>query len=113
MLISPFAVFSGHNIVELLINEKLSIPISLIFLILILRIIATTISLHVNAVGGLFIALMSIGALVGFAFAESFNYIFEYEIEPFYFAAIGAAVFMGGKHEIAFNCLSSCIRSYI
>jgi len=93
MLISPYAVFSGHEVVKLLINDAAHLPLWLIFLIIILRIIATSVSLYANAVGGIFIALMSIGALVGYGFGEVMRVYFP--IEPFYFAAIGAAVFVG------------------
>ncbi len=94
LLISPFAAFSGHEVVDYLINGKFNLSFSLIFLIIVLRIIATAVSIYANAVGGIFIALMSIGALVGYGFGELLvNY--GINIEPFYFAAIGAAVFMG------------------
>ena len=93
LLISPYAAFSGHEIVKILINNAVHFPLWMIFLIIVLRIIATTVSIYANAVGGIFIALMSIGALVGYGFGEIMNLYFE--IEPFYFAAIGAAVFMG------------------
>ncbi len=94
LLISPFAAFSGHEVVYYLINGKFNLPFTLIFLIIVLRIIATAVSIYANAVGGIFIALMSIGALVGYGFGELLvNY--GINIEPFYFAAIGAAVFMG------------------
>jgi CIC family chloride channel protein len=62
--------------------------------IITLRIIGTTVSIYANAVGGLFLPLMSIGALVGYAFGELLS-IYQFPIEPFYFAAIGASVFMG------------------
>jgi CIC family chloride channel protein len=38
---------------------------------------------------------MSIGALIGYGFGEVLNRWVELSIEPFYFAAIGAAVFVG------------------
>jgi len=40
---------------------------------------------------------MSIGALIGYGFGELLiiYYDFPIELEPFYFAAVGAAVFMG------------------
>ena len=94
LLISPYAAFSGHELVEYLINDKFHLSISLIFIIIVLRIIATAVSVYANAVGGIFIALMSIGALVGYGFGEVLVY-YGLNIEPFYFAAIGAAVFMG------------------
>ncbi len=94
LLISPFAAFSGHEVVEYLINGKFHLSFSLIFLIIVLRIIATAVSIYANAVGGIFIALMSIGALVGYGFGELLS-MYGINVEPFYFAAIGAAVFMG------------------
>ena len=94
LLISPFAAFSGHELVIYLINDKFHLPLSLIFVIIVLRIIATAVSIYANAVGGIFIALMSIGALVGYGFGEVLV-SYGIDIEPFYFAAIGAAVFMG------------------
>ncbi len=54
------------------------------------------ITLYANAVGGIFLPLMSIGALIGYGFGEliiQFNYFPT--LEPFYFAAVGASVFMG------------------
>ena len=95
LLITPYAAFSGHEVVKILINNATHFPLWMIFLIIVLRIIATSVSLYANAVGGIFIALMSIGALVGYGFGEVMNLYFPFEIEPFYFAAIGAAVFMG------------------
>ena len=95
MIITPYAAFSGHEMVKILINGSAHFSLWMIFVIIVLRIIATSVSLYANAVGGIFIALMSIGALVGYGFGEVMNLYFPFEIEPFYFAAIGAAVFMG------------------
>lgn len=94
LIISPYAAFSGHEIVRILINDSNRFPLYMIFLLIVLRIIATSVSLYSNAVGGVFIALMSIGALAGYGFGETLIYL-HINIEPFYFAAIGAAVFMG------------------
>lgn len=95
LVIEPHAAFSGKEMVVHLINDKSHIPIVLIFTIVILRIISTTVSIYANAVGGIFLPLMSIGALVGYGFGELLLYFHNFEIEPFYFAAIGASVFMG------------------
>ncbi len=95
MTITPYAAFSGHEVVEILINNSSYFPLWMIFLIIILRILATSISLYANAVGGVFITLMSIGALVGYGFGEVVNLYLPFTVESFYFAAIGAAVFMG------------------
>ena len=95
LLFSPYAAFSGHEVVEIFINEKVQLPVFSIVIIILLRILATTISLYANAVGGLFISLMSIGALIGYGFGEVSNSYFSWNVEAFYFAAIGAAVFMG------------------
>ncbi|MEO1959220.1 MAG: chloride channel protein [Nautiliaceae bacterium] len=95
LIISPYAAFSGHEVVKILINNSNYFPLWMIFIIVLLRIIATSVSIYANAVGGIFIALMSIGALVGYGFGEVLNLYFPFEIEPFYFAAIGAGVFMG------------------
>ncbi|HHH21175.1 MAG TPA: chloride channel protein [Nitratifractor sp.] len=94
LLIKPEAAFSGKLIVMTLINEEHHLSIFFIFSIILLRIIGTTISIYANAVGGLFLPLMSIGALIGYAFAELFTHAYI-PVEPDYFAAIGAAVFMG------------------
>ncbi|HGZ71071.1 MAG TPA: chloride channel protein [Nitratifractor sp.] len=94
LLIKPEAAFSGKLIVMTLINEEHHLSIFFIFSIILLRIIGTTISIYANAVGGLFLPLMSIGALIGYAFAELFTHAYI-PVEPYYFAAIGAAVFMG------------------
>ncbi len=94
MLISPYGVFSGHHLVSILINDKFHLSFGFIFVIIILRIIATTISIYSNAVGGIFITLMSIGALTGYGFGEIMMNL-DIHVEPFYFAAIGSAVFMG------------------
>ncbi len=95
LMINPHAAFSGKFVVVHLINDEKHIALSLIFTVIILRIIATTISIYANAVGGIFLPLMSIGALVGYGFGELLIQIHHFNIEPFYFAAIGAAVFMG------------------
>jgi CIC family chloride channel protein len=95
LVISPYAAFSGHEVVKILINDSNHFPLYMIFILIVLRIIATSVSLYSNAVGGVFIALMSIGALVGYGFGEVLNLYFPFSVEPFYFAAIGAGVFMG------------------
>jgi CIC family chloride channel protein len=94
LLIEPQAAFSGKEIVMSLINQEKHIPILLIFAIIFLRIIGTTVAIYANAVGGVFLPLMSIGALVGYGFGELMN-LYAFPVEAFYFAAIGAAVFMG------------------
>jgi CIC family chloride channel protein len=95
LIINPYAAFSGHEIVKILIDDNFHLPLNMIFIIILLRIIATVVSLYANAVGGIFIALMSIGALIGYGFAELSNELLTWQVEPFFFAAIGAAVFMG------------------
>jgi len=105
LLIDYRAAFTGHNIVESLFNEFKNIPFKIIFLLLFLRIIATTISNYSNAVGGMFIPLMSIGALGGYAFGEAVGLIHHVNIEPYYFAAIGAAVFMGVLMKLPFTAV--------
>jgi CIC family chloride channel protein len=106
LLISPYAGFSGHELVNILINDKLHLAYMIIFMIIILRIIATSVSIYANAVGGIFITLMSIGALVGYGYAQMFNNFFpNMSIEPFYFAAIGAALFMGVNMKLPLTAL--------
>ncbi len=95
LLLQPQAAFSGHTLVLSLINSAYSIPLGIIFTILLLRIIGTTVAIYANAVGGVFLPLMSIGALVGYGYAELINQYSSYDVEAFYFAAVGAAVFMG------------------
>ncbi|WP_457595770.1 chloride channel protein [Hydrogenimonas sp.] len=92
--VAPFAVFSGHEVVMALINDKLHISVILILMVVLLRIFATTVSIYANAVGGLFLPLMSIGALIGYGYGELLK-LNGYGVEPYSFAAIGAAVFMG------------------
>ncbi len=94
LLIEPHAAFSGKAVVIHLMNVEQHIPFYFILGIIVLRIIGTTVSIYANAVGGIFLPLMSIGALIGYGFAELFSK-FYFPLEPFYFAAIGAAVFMG------------------
>ncbi|RUM68340.1 MAG: chloride channel protein [Sulfurovum sp.] len=94
LLIEPQAAFSGKEIVMSLINQEKHVPLILIFTIVLLRIIGTTIAIYANAVGGVFLPLMSIGALIGYGFGELMT-IYAFPVEAFYFAAIGAAVFMG------------------
>ncbi|MCW8822432.1 MAG: chloride channel protein [Sulfurovum sp.] len=95
LLIEPHAAFSGKTMVIHLINHKAHIPLAFIFMIIILRIIGTTVSIYANAVGGLFLPLMSIGALVGYSYGELITQVHNLPLEPFFFAAVGAAVFMG------------------
>jgi len=95
LVIEPHAAFSGHTLVLSLINSDEMIPVKTIFMILILRIIGTTVAIYANAVGGIFLPLMSIGALVGYGYAELLSTFTSIAAEPFYFAAVGAAVFMG------------------
>ncbi len=94
LLLKPHAAFSGKMIVTTLINQEHHLSLALIFTVILLRIVGTTISIYANAVGGLFLPLMSIGALIGYAFGELLS-TYYMPVEPFYFAAIGAAVFMG------------------
>jgi len=95
LLIEPHAAFSGKEMVIHLINYKEHIPLLFIFMIIMLRIIGTTVSIYANAVGGLFLPLMSIGALVGYGYGELLTQVHHLPLEPFFFAAVGAAVFMG------------------
>ncbi len=94
LLIEPHAAFSGKAMVMHLINSENPIPLYFILAMIILRIVGTTVAIYANAVGGIFLPLMSIGALIGYGFAEAFSAV-HFAVEPFYFAAIGAAVFMG------------------
>ena len=95
LLIEPHAAFSGKEMVIHLINYENHIPILFIFMIIMLRIIGTTVSIYANAVGGVFLPLMSIGALVGYGYGELITQVHHLPLEPFFFAAVGAAVFMG------------------
>jgi len=95
LLIEPHAAFSGKEMVIHLINYESNIPILFIFMIIVLRIIGTTVSIYANAVGGVFLPLMSIGALVGYGYGELITQVHHLPLEPFFFAAVGAAVFMG------------------
>lgn len=94
LLIDPQAAFSGKEIVIMLMNDEKHISLLVIFSIIILRIIGTTVAIYSNAVGGVFLPLMSIGALIGYSFGELMT-LYMFPVEPFYFAAIGASVFMG------------------
>ena len=93
-LLEPQAAFSGKEIVVSLMNQENHISIFIIFIIIFLRIIGTTVAIYANAVGGVFLPLMSIGALIGYGFGEMMSF-FMFPVEPFYFAAIGASIFMG------------------
>ncbi len=95
LLIEPHAAFSGKEMVIHLINYESNIPLVFIFMIIILRIVGTTVSIYANAVGGMFLPLMSIGALVGYGYGELITEVHHLPLEPFFFAAVGAAVFMG------------------
>ena len=102
--ISPYAGFSGHEVVEALINSRVHFPLITLFLLALLRIVANGVSLYANAVGGLFITLMSIGALSGYAFAELLGAL-GLPVEPFYFAAVGSAVMVGVVMKIPFTAV--------
>jgi CIC family chloride channel protein len=104
LILSPYAGFTGHNIITMLINNERTISFLFIFELLILRIIATSFSIYSNAIGGMFVPLMSIGALAGYAFGVILSYI-HFNIEPFYFAAIGASVFMGVLMKLPFTSI--------
>ncbi|MEO1941569.1 MAG: chloride channel protein [Campylobacterales bacterium] len=95
LYLSPYAGFSGHEVVAILINDSNHFPLWMIGVIVLLRIVGTTISIYANGVGGIFVPLMSIGALIGYGFGESLNLFFPWKVEPFYFAGIGASIFMG------------------
>lgn len=102
--VSPYSGFSGHEVVESLINSNFHFPLIVIFSLVILRIFTNAISLYANAVGGLFITLMSIGALIGYGFGEGLKGV-GFSVEPFYFAAVGAAVFVGVVMKIPFTAV--------
>jgi CIC family chloride channel protein len=104
LILSPYAGFTGHNIVTMLINTDKHIPVIFILELLLLRIFATSFSIYSNAIGGMFVPLMSIGALTGYVFG-CIIYKFHIDIEPFYFAAIGAAVFMGVLMKLPFTSI--------
>ena len=104
LLIEPHAAFSGKEVVMHLINNEKHISVILIFGIILLRIIGTTVSIYANAVGGVFLPLMSIGAMIGYAFGELLV-MSGFNIEAFYFAAIGAAVFMGVIMKLPFTAV--------
>jgi len=104
ILISPYGAFSGHEIVNVLINNNLHLSLAFILAVIFLRIIATAISIYANAVGGVFIALMSIGALIGYGYGEMLLG-YGIQIEPFYYAAIGAAVFMGVNMKLPLTAI--------
>ena len=105
LLLNPHAGFAGKFVVSYLINDEHQISVLLIFSVLLLRIVATTVSIYANAVGGIFLPLMSIGAMTGFMFAEILIKFYHFQIEPFYFAAIGAAVFMGVLMKLPFTAV--------
>ncbi len=95
LLAAPIAAFSGHEMVAALINGEVHISLKLIALVILLRIIGTAVSIYANAVGGLFLPLMSLGALVGYGYAEALQQYAGFTLHPYAFAAIGAGVFMG------------------
>ncbi len=92
---APIAAFSGHEMVAALINGTIPISFKLLLLIVLLRIIGTILAIYAQAVGGLFLPLMSIGALIGYGYAEALEFYFNIPMHPYAFAAIGASVFMG------------------
>ena len=94
LMLEPQAAFSGKEIVVMLMNQENHISVFVIFTIIFLRIIGTTVAIYSNAVGGVFLPLMSIGALIGYGFGELMT-LYMFPVEPFYFAAIGASIFMG------------------
>ncbi len=93
--LAPIAAFSGHQMVAALINGQIHISLLLILTVVLLRILGTVIAIYANAVGGLFLPLMSIGALVGYGYGEALNLYGGFAVHSYAFAAIGAAVFMG------------------
>ncbi|BCD67554.1 chloride channel protein [Nitratiruptor sp. YY09-18] len=107
--IAPYATFSGHELVNYLINDKVHISITLLIVTILHRIIATTISIYANAIGVLFITLMSIGALIGYGFGEVMVSL-GFFIEPFYYAAIGASVFMGTIMELPLTAVIAVLE---
>ena len=106
LLLEPRAAFTGHHVVDILFNELNNIPFKTIVLILFLRIVATTLSSFSNAIGGMFLPLMSIGALGGYGFGEAIKLLhLAHQIEPYSFAAIGAAIFMGVLMKLPFTAV--------
>jgi CIC family chloride channel protein len=105
LLIDPRACFTGHFVVQELFNDFSTMAFGAIGVLIILRIVATSVSLYSNAVGGMFLPLMSIGALIGYGFGEIVNYFHINDIQAYYFAAIGAAVFMGVLMKLPFTAV--------
>ena len=92
---APIAAFSGHEMVAALINGTIPISLKLLLLVVLLRILGTALAIYANAVGGLFLPLMSIGALIGYGYGEALQLYIGIPIHSYAFAAIGASVFMG------------------
>jgi CIC family chloride channel protein len=92
---APIAAFSGHEMVAALINGTIPISLKLLLLVIFLRILGTALAIYANAVGGLFLPLMSIGALIGYGYGEALQFYAGIPVHSYAFAAIGASVFMG------------------
>ena len=108
LLIEPHAAFSGKEVVMHLINNTEPISVYFIFLIIMLRIVGTTVSLYANAVGGLFLPLMSIGALVGYGYGEILTMFSSFSFEPFFLCCCRCSCFYGCGYEASFNSSGTC-----
>jgi len=94
--ITPYSGFSGHSLIEKLIYENKDIAFNLALTILLARIISTSVALSWGAVGGLFMPILTIGAILGYIYGICIKEIFPNIYFPnSYFATIGAASFLG------------------
>jgi len=94
--LTPYAGFSGHILIEKLIYENQEFAFRLALLILLARILSTSLALGWGAVGGLFMPILSIGALLGYLYALVLkDFLPDIYLPNSYFAAIGAAAFLG------------------
>ena len=109
-LLSPQVMSSGHGALHF--AGFVSIPLSVVATILLLKVIASVLSLGSGFRGGLFFATLFLGALGGHLFAAGFDAIWPgLNLQPNVYAIIGmsalSASVIGGPLTMSFIALES------
>ncbi len=94
-LIHHSAIGEGYDVIHAALSSPMKFTASVFFLLIILKIIATSITLGSGGVGGMFAPSLVIGATIGAAFGASINMFFPaWHITPESYALVGMGSFL-------------------
>ncbi len=106
-IINPAILGSGHGFIWVVFDHGMAFKLSCI--ILLLKAIASSVSLGVGFRGGLFFASMMLGGTAGIAYGNIIDFIGFHDLSPLVYAAIGMAVMsasiIGGPLSMMFLSL--------